>query len=201
MKNRRFALLVGLFLVLAVSLAVCPAMGQDREAEKKVTVTFKDVPIRNALEVLFESSGLSYIIDPAAQGVVNVNLIDVPFNTALQSVLKAANLTVSKENGVYVIAPQKEATYDMTASQVVPEVEVELEREKLPEKILIGYADAVDLGSIFGAQTVQSRFSGGGYGGGYGGYGGMGGMMGGYGGYGGGMMGGYGGYGGGIPRF
>ena len=194
MRSRSCALLVCLLVILAVTLSSCPVAGQaDRESEKPVNLRFRDAPIRSVLEALFQGSGLSYILDPSIQGLITVNLVDVPFTTALQTVLKTSGLTVNKEGGVYMISPQKESATEMPPPELVPASEVEVEPEKLPEKIAIEFADIADIASIFQLQLPTSRYSQGGYGGLGGGYGGGGG---GYGGYGGGGYGG-GGYGGG----
>jgi len=194
--------------LLAIALIVCalPALAQtDRESGgPPVTVRFKDVPIQNAIDALFEGRGLSYTFQPGVQGAVTVNLVDVSFTDALSAVLKTAGMTVGKENGVYIIGPQRELGSEPAPPPMVMETEVEIEREKVPEKIPIGFADVADIGNIFGVQSVGSRassFSGGGYGGGGYGGGGMGGFGGGggMGGYGGGGMGGFGG--GGLGGF
>lgn len=174
------------------------------ETEKRVTLQFKDVPIGNALAILFE--GINHVVEPGVQGTVTLSLNDMAFTEALQALLKAAGLTARKESNVYYIGPRKELPTEMTPmTAVVPETEVQVERSKIPEKILIGYADAQEIGGYLGAQVGNSSRNqmgmGGGMMGGMGGGMGMGGMGGGgYGGGGGGFGGGGlggGGYGGG----
>lgn len=206
MRRRLDVLILSLLVVTALVLSSVCAIAQTAggDTEKRVNIQFKDTPVRSALEVLFQGSGLSYVIDPSAQGIINVNLIDVPFSTALNSILKASRLTVVRENGVYMISPQKEYT-EVASADIPVDTDIEIEQEKLFEKIPIGYADVNEIASIFGVQSTsrygQTGYGQTGYGGGMmGGYGG--GMMGGYGGgmmggsrYGGGYGGSYGGYG------
>jgi hypothetical protein len=200
----RFLLCV--IMVTAVVMWVVPAFAQttapNAEAEKRVTLHFKDVPTANAIDILFE--GMNHVNEPGISGAVNLHLNDVPFTDALQALLKAAGLTARKENNTYYIGPQKELTADQTQiPQLVPETELQVERAKIPEKIPIGYADVADIGAILGVQSIASRassmFGGGGMGGmGMGGMG-MGGMgMGGMGMGGMGMGGGSGGMSGGM---
>ena len=170
------------------------------ETEKRVTLQFKDVPIGNAIEILFE--GINHVLEPGVQGTVTLSLRDMAFTDALQALLKAAGLTARKESNVYYIGPQKQLPTEVTpVTAVVPETEVQVERSKIPEKILIGYADVQEIGGYLGAQVGNSSRNQMGMGGGMG-MGGMGGgMMGGMGGMGGGlggMGGGMGGYGGGM---
>ena len=192
MKVRSWALLICLLAVAATCtypvFAQANNAGQNgREAEPLVNVQFKDVPVQEAIRVLFEGK-LNYVLEQGVQGIVNVKLRDVPFTDALQAVLKAANMTVRKENGIYMIGPQKELTMEQAPQDLYQEPEVEIEREKLPEKIMIGYADVNVIADVFGVTAVGSPYGSGSNGGGMGG--GMGGMMGGMGGGMGGMMGG-----------
>jgi len=216
--------LVPVSLLVAAVILVCayPAVGQtSAEPEKLVNLHFKDVPVRSAIEMLFGDS-YNYVIDPSVQGTVNLRVEGLPFTDALQVLMKAANLTVTRESGVYMIAPRREYAPETGAyADIAPEPEVEIQREKIPEKIPIGYTLVNLIGALFGAsQGVGSEASYmntggmmGGYGGGMGGMGGgmmggmggmggmmggMGGSMGGYGGGMGGMGGGMGGYGGGM---
>ena len=215
--NRKLSLLlVSLLVVVTIIVCVHPAIGQTAppgsETEKRVTVHFKDVPIQNAIEVLFQGSGYSYGLEPGIQGAITLSLNDVSFTDAMSALLKTAGLTVRKENGVYMISIQKELTAEM-APQLVPEIEVEIERETGFEKIPVGFTavrelvdtlngNPPDYSSNMGGMGGMGNTGGmGGMGGGMGNMGGMGGMGGGMGNYGGGMGGmggGMGNYGGGM---
>jgi hypothetical protein len=229
MNLRRNILVIVLMAVIimitaAMALAQANTTAPNIEAEKRVSLQFKDVPIGNAIAVLFE--GINHVVEPGVQGTVTLVLNDVPFTDALQALLKASGLTARKESGVYYVGPRKELPTDAAAqASVVPDSEVQVQRSKIPEKISIGYADVQEIGSYLGAQIGASQrnssgmgggmmggmgggimggmgmgggMMGGGMGGMGGGMGGMGGGMGGYGGGMGGMGGGMGGYGGGM---
>jgi hypothetical protein len=189
MKSTRYALVAGL-AIIGIAMSVCLVSAQTStpsssgETSKHVTIQFKDVPIKSAIQMLFDGTGLNYAVDPTVQGTVNVSLVDVPFADALSTILKISNppLTVRKENGIYMIAPQKEEVAAVvTAPPAVTAEAPTVERKKTLEKISIGYADVYDIATIFGAQIVQSRATqmSGGSGGMGGGMGSMGSSMGG----------------------
>ena len=202
-------------MVLAVLIAVSANMAfaqtgtatpSGPESEKRVTLHFKDVPIRDAIAMLFEN--INHVLEQGVQGTVTMSLNDELFTVALQALLKAAGLTARMESGVYYIGPMKELPQEQAAlASVVPETEVQVERSKIPEKIPIGYADVQEIGSYLGAQiggSQRNSMMGGGMMGGMGSMGSMGnmGMMGGMGGgMMGGMGGGMGGYGGGMGGY
>ena len=163
MSGKLSALLVVMLMAVTIISCVCPAMGQmagaaDSELGKLVTVQFKDVPIQNAIEVLFQGSGYSYGLGSGIQGTVTLNLNDVSFSVALSSLLKVAGLTVQKINGVYMISLQQENIAEMTP-QVLPETEVEIEQATRVEKISIGYVDVFDMVSALQGTPVDSRSS------------------------------------------
>jgi RNA polymerase sigma factor (sigma-70 family) len=80
-----------------------------------VSVSFRDVRVRNALDDLRELSGSNLIVDPVAgKGIeldtpINVQLDRVPFKTALKHVLRQANLGYTVEDGILIIAPAQVA--------------------------------------------------------------------------------------------
>jgi type II secretory pathway component GspD/PulD (secretin) len=90
-----------------------PSLAQQAAAPRPVTLNFEARDIRKALKQLFESSGLSYSLDPKVHGNVTTSLREVPFRAALDTVLRSGNpdqpLTYRMENGIYSIAPKPES--------------------------------------------------------------------------------------------
>ncbi|MDX2064648.1 MAG: hypothetical protein SFX74_02780 [Fimbriimonadaceae bacterium] len=200
--------LIATALVLA-SLAV-PAFAQDDLSTKIVPrLEYEQADVREALKALFKAVGVpGYTIDPAVQGSVTVNLTNVTFDVALQSVLRQVDATYRVEGGVYQIIRKE---IDQTPTNLDQNNQVAPVTNKVIRRIPIKYGDPQVIAILIGAQggsqdfglfpersTITNAFAlggaGGGMGGGMGGMGGgMGGMMGGMGGGMGGMMGGMGG--------
>ena len=155
--RRQIVLLAGLILAIAIMGSAFPVAAQTvRETEKPISVNFKDVPIQNAIDILFQGTGLNKVIEPGVRGSVNLTLVDVPFSDALAAITKAAGMTVRKEKGIYYIGPQKEFTEVTSGSDItVPEIQ----KAKILEKIPIGFADVYDIGAVFGVQPISSRAS------------------------------------------
>ncbi len=187
-----FLVLVG---VTVSAVAQEPASGGG----PKVTLNLESASIADALKLLFRATGYNYTLDESVvQGYVTVSLKDVTFETALRTVLRAANppLTYRVDGGVYIISPKVE-TYESS----LPEQQVEepAQPQVRTEKITLQHLDSLAVAQILGGGAVSLNqtgwtYSSGGYGGGYGGFGG--GFGGGYGGFGGGYGGGLGGFGG-----
>ncbi|MGQ9789305.1 MAG: STN domain-containing protein, partial [Armatimonadota bacterium] len=184
------------FVVLWGAVVSVMAQEPSSGSSPKVTLNLESASIADALKLLFRATGYNYTLDESVvQGYVTVSLKDVTFETALRTVLRAANppLTYRVDGGVYIISPKVE-TYESGLAE--PQIEEPSQPQVRTEKITLQHLDSLAIAQILGGGAVALNqtgwtYSGVGYGGGYGGYGGFGGGYGGYGGFGGG----YGGYG------
>lgn len=218
LKAARNGFILLSLLVLGAAAINRPAHAQKDLSQKKVTLNLENADLRYALKLLFTSAGVNYTLDQAVQGSVTVALTEVPFRTALESVLRSTQsvspLTYRVEDQVYIITPKVEvietAGKDVEETPPPPKSRI--------QKIQLNFADVYDIIQAFGGTMIQSRssqlggqggfgggFGGGGFGGGFGGgqgYGGFGSGGGfGGGGFGGGGFGGGGFGGGGLGGF
>jgi len=112
MINSRVAVW-GFAMAATILFSAAPVLAQESEsANKKVTLNLENADLRYALKLLFTSAGANYTLDQAVQGTVTVSLTDVPFRTALESVLRSTQttspLTYRVEDKVYIISPKVE---------------------------------------------------------------------------------------------
>jgi type IV pilus assembly protein PilQ len=83
-----------------------PAPGQpQRFSGEPVTLDFQGADLRAVLRNFAEISGLNIVIDPTINGTVDVALRDVPWDQALDIILKANKLGYAVEGTVVRIAP------------------------------------------------------------------------------------------------
>jgi type II secretory pathway component HofQ len=70
-----------------------------------ITLTVNHAPIRTVLRLLFRRGNQDYVFGPRVGGVVTASLHHVPFDTALDQILAAnsVRLTKTMKNGVYII--------------------------------------------------------------------------------------------------
>ena len=80
---------------------------------RKVTLIAKDADVRFVLKDLFQQVGANYALDQRVQGKVTVNLTDVPFRTALDSILRTLQsehpVTWTLEDTVFKIVPRTDS--------------------------------------------------------------------------------------------
>ena len=201
MKKQWTFVMGALLGVLLLTAAPVRANAQDDPSNKIIpSLDLDQADVRDALKILFRNVGVSYSISPEVQGTVTVSLKNVPFETALQNILKQVTATYRVEAGIYqiilredpVINPQNTGP-DLTGNQ----------RSTVVRRLPIRHADPLFIITMLsGSQNVaglspemSTLFKTGGSQGGQGG--GFGGGGGGFGGGGGGFGGGGGGFGGG----
>ena len=70
-----------------------------------VSLDFQGADLRAVLRTFSEISGLNIVIDPTIQGTVDVTLRDVPWDQALDIILRANKLGYSVDGTIVRIAP------------------------------------------------------------------------------------------------
>ncbi len=75
---------------------------------RPVTFNFQDVPVRTVLQLIAEESNLNVVASDTVQGSVTLRLVNVPWDQALDIVLRAKGLDKRRDGGVIWVAPQPE---------------------------------------------------------------------------------------------
>jgi type IV pilus assembly protein PilQ len=142
-----------------------------RYVGKPVTFNFQDVPVRTVLQLIAEESGLNIVVADTVSGSVTLRLINVPWDQALEIVLRAKGLDQRRDGNVVWVAPQAElSAYEL--AQANSRVALENSGELVVEYIPINYGNAADLVTI-----IMSAGAGAGGGGGAGAGGGSRGLL------------------------
>jgi hypothetical protein len=82
-----------------------------------VNVELKDVPVKQAIDTLFEGQGLKYYIQPGVKGrIVELKLKGITFDEALSALGGAVGFSYRIDDGAYVISPGKAKTADKAAT-------------------------------------------------------------------------------------
>ena len=89
----------------ALQQASAPVVESRKYTGQPVSLDFQGADLRAVLRVFSEISGLNVVIDPTIQGTVDVALKDVPWDQALEIILRANKLGYSLEGTIVRIAP------------------------------------------------------------------------------------------------
>jgi type IV pilus assembly protein PilQ len=82
-----------------------PGSGQKVYVGHPINFDFEDADLRAVLRIFSAESGLNMIIDPQVSGRVNVLLNDVPWDQALDQILRSNKLGYTVEGNIIRIAP------------------------------------------------------------------------------------------------
>jgi type IV pilus assembly protein PilQ len=112
-----------------------------RYVGKPVTFNFQDVPVRTVLQLIAEESGLNIVVADTVSGSVTLRLINVPWDQALEIVLRAKGLDQRRDGNVVWVAPQAElSAYEL--AQANARIALENSGELVVEYIPINYGNA-----------------------------------------------------------
>jgi type IV pilus assembly protein PilQ len=84
---------------------VAPVSGAKQYTGHPISLDFQGADLRAVLRTFAEISGLNIVIDPAVQGSVDVSLRDVPWDQALDIILRANKLGYSVDGTIVRVAP------------------------------------------------------------------------------------------------
>ncbi|HEU0277312.1 MAG TPA: type IV pilus secretin PilQ [Rhodanobacteraceae bacterium] len=84
----------------------------------RVTFNFQDIPVRSVLQLLADVSNLNIVASDSVQGNVTLRLVNVPWDQALDVILRAKSLAKRQNGNVIWIAPQTEiAKYEENVAE------------------------------------------------------------------------------------
>jgi type IV pilus assembly protein PilQ len=121
-----------------------------------VSFDFEDSDLRVVLRLFSQLSGLNMIIDPQVQGRVNVVLTDVPWDQALEQILRSNKLGYTVDGNIMRIAPlsvlsaEKKEQADYQAQQALAG---ELRVRTYP----LSYAKAAELNPLLTSSALSAR--------------------------------------------
>lgn len=111
---------------------------------RKISLDLQDTDIDNALRIIAEVSNLNIIASDDVAGKVTLRLIDVPWDQALDVILKTNGLDRVLEGNVMRIAPIEKLRQERESLKQAREAEEELE-PLVVKYVRVSYAKAAEL--------------------------------------------------------
>lgn len=135
-----------------------------RYSGRPVTFNFQDVPVRTVLQLIAEESNLNIVASDTVQGNVTLRLVNVPWDQALDIVLRAKGLDKRRDGAVIWVAPQPElAKFEQDKEDA--RIAIENREDLVTDYVQINYHSA---SAIFKALTEAKGVGNSGGGGGTG---------------------------------
>jgi type IV pilus assembly protein PilQ len=114
---------------------------------EKLSLNFQDIEVRAALQIIADFTGLNMVVSDTVKGNISLRLKEVPWDQALDIILKTKGLGMRKMGNVMLVAP---------ASEISAREKEELESQKKlseleplrSELIQVNYAKATDFANF-----------------------------------------------------
>ncbi|WP_147170928.1 type IV pilus secretin PilQ [Pseudomonas sp. SJZ079] len=145
-----------------LTLSIKPLTQDDVEKRKserfaysgeKLSLNFQDIDVRSVLQLIADFTDLNLVASDTVQGNITLRLQNVPWDQALDLVLKTKGLDKRKVGNVLLVAPA-----DEIAARERQELESQKQIAELAplrrELIQVNYAKASDMAKLF--QSVTS---------------------------------------------
>jgi type IV pilus secretin PilQ/predicted competence protein len=114
---------------------------------KRISLNLVDADIKQVFRLFHEISGLNFVLDPAVSGRVTVVLDQVPWNQALDLILKNNGLDKVMDGNVLRIASTQKLAQEAASRQQLKMAE-ELEVEPVTMTRRLSYAKAADIQQV-----------------------------------------------------
>ncbi len=137
---------------------------EERRREKlgytgdRLSLNFQDIEVRSVLQLIADFTGVNIVVSDTVTGNLTLRLQNVPWDQALDIVLKTKGLAMRKNNDVILVAPSEEI-----AAREKLELESQKQIEELAplysEYIQVNYAKAADFALLLKGEEGTSMLS------------------------------------------
>jgi type IV pilus assembly protein PilQ len=124
-----------------------PDSQQTDFAGEPISLDFQDVPVRQVLQIIAQVNGFNLVTTDTVTGNVTISLSGVPWDQALDMILKIKGLDKRLEGNILLIAPTEELTARET-QQLQSKQQVAELAPLISTNVQINYAKAQDLAAI-----------------------------------------------------
>ena len=113
----------------------------------KTTLVFQDIDVRAVLQVLADISGQNIVVSDSVKGNLTLRLQNVPWDQALDIVLRTKGLDKREDGNVIIVAPAEEISSREKAELAARKDLQELEPLR-SEFLQVNYAKAADMATL-----------------------------------------------------
>lgn len=121
---------------------------------ERLSLNFQDIEVRSVLQLIADFTGLNVVVSDSVKGTLTLRLKNVPWDQALDIILKTKGLDKRKSGNVLLIAP---------AEEIAQQEKVSLEAKKQVKELAplrsefmqMNYAKAIDIASLLKSESGE----------------------------------------------
>jgi type IV pilus assembly protein PilQ len=118
---------------------------------ERLTLNFQEIETRAVLQLLADASGQNIVVSDSVQGNVTLRLQNVPWDQALDIVLRTKGLDKRKQDNVIIVAPQEELAAREKA-ELAARKDIQELAPLRSEYLQVNYAKAKDMEGLIKSQ-------------------------------------------------
>lgn len=153
-------------------VSIKPLTEQEKQEKKKdfeytgekLSLDFQDIEVRAVLQIIADFTDLNLVASDTVQGRITLRLQNVPWDQALEMVLKNKGLDKRQVGNVLMVAPAAEIA-ERERQEITTKKQLEELAPLRTEYIRVRYANAKEMFELFRGESGGGGGSGGGSGG------------------------------------
>lgn len=124
-----------------------PLMAATPHRGEPISLNFQDVEVRSVLQVLADYAGINLVASDTVQGNITLRLQGVPWDQALELILRSKGLARREEGNVLLVAPAAELAEQSLGARLGQELDAQLQPLRR-ELLRIHHAEASELAEL-----------------------------------------------------
>lgn len=121
---------------------------------ERLTLNFQDIETRAVLQIIADISGLNLVVSDSVGGNLTLRLQNVPWDQALDIILRTKGLGMRQNGNVMLVAPAEELA-QRERTQLQSEQDVQELAPLRSEFIQINYAKASEMATLLKSETAS----------------------------------------------
>ena len=142
------------------TIEIKPSLKHAAADEKKeytgerLTLNFQDIDVRSVLQLLADTSGQNIVVSDSVTGNLTLRLQNVPWDQALDIVLRTKGLDKRRQDNVIIIGPTEELA-NREKAELAAHKEVQDLSPTHTEFMQVNYAKVVDLAKLIKSTNAK----------------------------------------------
>jgi type IV pilus assembly protein PilQ len=131
------------------------AVAQDEKPQytgERLTLNFQEIETRAVLQLLADASGQNIVVSDSVTGNVTLRLQNVPWDQALDIVLRTKGLDKRRQDNVIIVAPQEELAAREKA-ELAAKKDIQELAPLRSEYVQVNYAKASEMAALIKTQN------------------------------------------------
>ncbi len=123
---------------------------------KPISLNFQDVPVRTVLQLIADFNNFNLVTTDTVKGNITIRLDSVPWEQALETILRVKGLDKRLDGNILLVAQAKELA-DLEQQKLESKKKVEELAPLVQEYIQVNYAKASDIANLLGTSKNDAN--------------------------------------------